>query len=37
MVTIDFKLGDIKLDSSEAYLLELGELCRGTSKLLHFL
>ena len=25
MVTIDFKLADIKLDSSESYLLKLGE------------
>ena len=36
MVTIDFKLGDIKLESSEAYLLDLGEFYRGTSKLFTF-
>ena len=27
MVTIDFRLADIKLDSSSAYLLKLGKIC----------
>ena len=33
-VTIAFKLADVKLESSEAYLLKLGEkICRRISKL----
>ena len=38
MVTIDFKLADIKLESSETYLLKLGEKSvAGFGSYLHFL
>ena len=33
MVTIAFKLTDVKLESSEAYLLKLGKNLSGISKL----
>ena len=35
MTIVDFKLADIKLESSEAYLpwLRLGKICRRISKL----
>ena len=36
MVTIDFKLADIKLESSEAYLLKLEKICFRVLKLLSF-
>ena len=36
MVTIDFKLGGIKLESSEAYLLKLGKNLSWVSKLFTF-
>ena len=36
MVTIDFKLADIKLESSEAYLLKLEKICLRVLKLLSF-
>ena len=37
MVTIDFKLVDIKLlESSDAYLLKLGKICRRILKLFTF-
>ena len=36
MVTIAFKLVDIKLESSEAYLLKLGKICRRILKLFTF-
>ena len=37
MVTVDFKLADIKLESSEAYLLKLGEKSvAGFQIYLHF-
>ena len=36
MVTIDFKFADIKLESSEAHLLNLEDVCRRVTKLLTF-
>ena len=36
MVTISFKLADIKLESSEAYLLKLGKICCGISRVFSF-
>ena len=36
MVTIDFKLADKKLESSEVYLLKLGKICRRILKLFTF-
>ena len=35
-VTIDFKLADIKLESSEAYLPKLEKICHRVLKLLTF-
>ena len=36
MVTIDFKLANIKLEYSMAYLLKLGKICCRISKLFTF-
>ena len=36
MVSIDFKFADIKLESSEAHLLKLEDVCRRVPKLLTF-
>ena len=36
MVTIDFKLADIKLESSEAHSLKLEKICRRVPKSLTF-
>ena len=36
MVTIDFKLADIKLDSSEAHLVKSEKICRRVPKSLTF-
>ena len=37
MVRIDFKLADIKVESSEVYLLKLGKICVRFGRCLHFL
>ena len=36
MVRIDFKIADIKVESSEVYLLKLGKICVRFGRCLHF-